>query len=73
MDREPRYTVLKLSDIKKYLTDDELVSLVNIHIKIQQCRQKSNRPPLETVVVERDWPEYERVWEMLEARCHGIT
>lgn len=54
--REDRYIVIKHSD----LTDAELD-----HIDAFGFRQR------DAVVVEADWPEYEQVWQMIEARAAG--
>lgn len=56
--REERYIVIK----RKHLTNgheaDIRAYLSNIGVSIVDC-----------AVVEDDWPEYETVWEMIEARC----
>ncbi len=56
--REDRYIVIKHSD----LTDAELD-----HI------DAFGFPQREAVVVEADWPEYEAVWGMIEARFAAGT
>ena len=73
MIREDRYIVLKRTDVLAYLNSDERhraeVEAVNRLIKkIEHLRAEQNKPPLECVVVERNWPEYEKVWEMIERR-----
>lgn len=69
--REPRYVVFKLTDIGRYLTQGEQESLMCIGDEIAQCRADDGRPPFNAVVVEQDWPEFEPVWEMIEARMTG--
>lgn len=71
MKREfDRYVVLKWSDIRKCLTIEEQKQLVTLGRKFQQYRRDTSRL-WECVVVEHDWPEYERVWNMIEARVDG--
>jgi len=65
--RENRYTVLKNTDLK-ILSMFEQDVLYNILDKISRHRRDSGKNPLSCVVVESDWPEYEKVWEMIEER-----
>lgn len=69
--RENRYIVLKVSDYNQCLTDKEAIELSNIVYKVDAYRRKQGKDILQTVVVERDWPEYEPVWQMIEARVSG--
>lgn len=70
-EREERYVVLKIRDIKDGLSSLELLSLDSIRKRIAEYREVSLRKPLECVVVESDWPEYEVVWKMIEQRVTG--
>lgn len=70
--RELRYLVFKLKDIDRYLSPREREMLASIENKIIAARDKERRPQLSTVVVERDWPEFEIVWGLLEARMLGV-
>ena len=65
--REDRYIVIKKSDLK-YLSLFELQTLTNIQDKIDRERIKQGKSPVNSVVVESDWPEYETVWGMIEER-----
>ena len=58
--REERFIVIK----RKHLTEDQELGLRRFinHQRIQTS---------ECVVVEKDWPEYETVWRMIEARMTG--
>lgn len=60
--REERYIVIK----RKHLTDidEEFIRavLVDLNVRCTKC-----------VVVESDWPEYEKVWNMLEERISSST
>jgi len=69
--REPRYVVFKIKDMDKYLTQGEKEGLLCVGEEIQVCRANDGKPPLNAVVVEQDWPEFEVVWEMIEARMTG--
>lgn len=58
--REERYIVIK----RKHLSDWQQSALRG-HMSWLDIGT------VECVVVERDWPEYEPVWAMIEARCGG--
>ncbi len=69
LNREQRYLVLKSSDmIAAGLTETELDQLQAICAKVDQYRRNAGKPDLETVVVEKDWPEYEPTWQAIEQR-----
>lgn len=58
--RENRYSVIKHSQ----LTETQIGFLKN-------CIHGEGIPTVKAVVVESDWPEYELVWQMIEARVVG--
>jgi hypothetical protein len=68
--REERYTVLKTTDVQ-CLHEDEQKQLAAIAAKVALWRTANGKAPLECVVVERDWPEYEPTWKGIEARVSG--
>ena len=37
--------------------------------KIEMARVHEGKAPLDAVVVESDWPEYEPTWKAIEARA----
>ena len=83
--REKRYIVIKIKDLveqeqlaRKTLGFSEPLSYGHVPAmqKVYEGRERGLRkalgkPPLECVVVESDWPEYELVWKMIEARMTG--
>ena len=69
--REARYMVLKSADAMKCLTVSELIELRRIQAKVEEHRAEIGKPPLDCVVVESDWPEYEPTWRAIEARVTG--
>ncbi len=69
--REDRCFVLKMSDIKKHLTPADRDRLMLIEGKLAARREADGKPSLECAVVEKDWPEFEPVWAMIEARMTG--
>lgn len=73
MKREKRYTVIKDKDIAACLTEEEQEQLDDLCRKINRHRLMNGKPVLQTVVVEDDWPEYEKVWQMIEARMADPT
>lgn len=73
-NREQRYLVLKSSDmIATGLTETELDQLQAICAKVDQYRRNAGKPVLETVVVEKDWPEYEPTWAAIEQRVAALV
>ena len=66
--REERYIVFKMSDLGNSLKGDEIRKLAREYAEQRRLRGKE---PLECVVVEKDWPEYEPTWRAIEARVTG--
>lgn len=71
--RERRYIVLKMSDVQQYLPKPLIDHLESIADEVNGARQMYGKPPLECVVVESDWPEYEPTWEAIQARVEGAS
>jgi len=71
-ERQLRYFVIKWSDlIDAGISDNELNTLHMIFEKVDNARLHRGKQPLECVVVESDWPEYEPTWQAIEARVTG--
>lgn len=66
--REERYIVFKMSDLGNSLKGDEIRRLAREYAEYRQLLRKK---PLECLVVEKDWPEYEPTWKAIEARVTG--
>jgi hypothetical protein len=66
--REERYSVFKLSDVEEHFTPGERQQLARLAEVQRVGRSEAGKPPLECVVVEADWPEYEPTWKAIEAR-----
>lgn len=66
--REERYYVLKISDMKKYLSAEKQEAVRATAEKLNAGRAVDGKPVLQAVVIESDWPEYKRVWQMIETR-----
>lgn len=66
--REDRYLVFKGRDMHG-LSSTELEYLFYLQDRCTQLRKFRGKEPLVSVVIEKDWPEYEVVWKMLEVRC----
>ncbi|CCI88455.1 hypothetical protein BN79_027 [Yersinia phage phiR2-01] len=72
MEREfNRYYVIKASHAKEALTKEEQDTLLRLGMKCAKWRSEVGKTPFECLVVEHDWPEYEKVWDMLEKRVDG--
>ena len=65
---ENRYIVIKRADAKKYLSRDHHEELSLIEANICADRMLDERPPLDALVIEKDWPEYETVLQLLSDR-----
>ena len=68
--REDRYLVIKRSDIP-HLSKNDQQHLDQIADRLRTIRYGNGKPDLKCVVVESDWPEYETVFKMIEARVTG--
>lgn len=67
--REHRYIILKLSDVEQAsLGTVERAALDRIICIVDAARKYRDKPPLECVVVESDWPEYEPTWKAIKRR-----
>ncbi|WP_442801385.1 hypothetical protein [Serratia rubidaea] len=71
MERENRYLVIKFKDAIDALTVEQREALRDISLAVTSHRLNRGKPQLDAVVVESDWPEYEHVWNMIEARVKG--
>lgn len=72
MKREIRYLVVKYKDMLNYLPEHHQRELIELIKRVEYGRGKDGRHrSIECVVVEHDWPEYEDVWGMIEARVDG--
>lgn len=67
---EDRYIVIKLSDASEYLTKSGLSELLLTEMLIQGARVQQGKERLETLVIEKGWPEYGAVYSMLERRSY---
>jgi hypothetical protein len=69
--QEERYVVFKLSDVEEHFTPGERQQLARL-VEVQRVgREEAGKAPLECVVVEADWPEYEPTWKAIQARMTG--
>ena len=66
--RESRYVVFKIKDIHAYLSAAQIGALQTAGETIATGRAIVGKPPFNAVVVEQDWPEFEMVWDAIEAR-----
>ena len=71
--REPRYVVFKIKDLEKYCGERTIQQVMGTGCFIAKGREKDGKPPFNAVVVEQDWPEFDTVWGMIEARMTGAT
>lgn len=66
---EQRYIVMKYKDVLAMgVTSEELRTLQSLAYRVDAHRQMSGKQPLDCVVVEKDWPEYQVVVESIAAR-----
>lgn len=68
--REDRYIVLKRSDMDCF--DSFWWDILHtILAQVMANRQSKGKKPLECVVVENDWPEYEPTWKAIKDRMEA--
>ncbi|MNJ26555.1 hypothetical protein D3C77_210420 [compost metagenome] len=67
-EREARYLVIKLSKLDAGYATGELYADAELAKKIEKLASSAL---IDCVVIEKDWPEYEPVWSMIEARVTG--
>jgi hypothetical protein len=66
---EPRYAVLKGTDIERYLNTSDRMALDVITRKINAGRAHDGKSELSAVVIESDWqPEFSAAVELIAAR-----
>lgn len=73
MQREERYIVFKVKDIKKYLPVKTQNELAFLELDVNDARNADGKPTLQCVIVEHDWPEYEPTWQAIEKRVDSDT
>ena len=66
--REDRYVVLKIKDLREHMPQLMINHLMTIVEEVEARRRSAGKLPLECVVVESDWPEYEPTRAAIEAR-----
>lgn len=64
--KEDRYIVFKIKDLKAFLSDEQKEQLDAISKTILEARRAQDRPDVDCVVVESDWPIYNQVWGMIK-------
>lgn len=65
---QQRYVVLKLEDVKAFLSRDQREALEEIQETIDSYRKAVGKDPLEGVFINRDWSEYESAANELHKR-----
>lgn len=71
--RENRYLVAKVRDIESALSAEEQSQLSALINKVELNRSHRGKAPLECVVVESDWPNYQDTWNSIEALSSSGT
>jgi hypothetical protein len=72
MVRENRYIVFKRKDLTTP-TAQQHADLYEIEMIINGHRERTGVKPLNCVVVESSWPEYEPTWKAIEQRVSGLS
>lgn len=69
MNLEDRYLVIKISDLKKVALEPDAWYYFNKVLEAtDETRKTRGADPLECLVIEKDWPEYEKVLAILSER-----
>jgi hypothetical protein len=69
--REQRYVVLKIKDLLAHVPPAMIEQVDVVGQMIAEGRARDGKPPFNAVVVEQDWPEFDLIWEIIEARMSG--
>ncbi len=69
--KEDRYFVIKKTDAGNYLSSVEYHRLLDLLDDISKRRSDDMKDQLDCAVVERDWPEYNLVWDLIEYRVRN--
>jgi len=72
MKLEERYIILKVTDVERHLHESDRLELKHIGQKIDRARDIEGRGDFSAIVIEKDWPEYEAVLQLLSKRVDGI-
>lgn len=64
-EREERYVVIKISKMHPHPTFRRR--------HLEALKREHSAALVDCVVIERDWPEYETVWRMIEERVTGAA
>jgi hypothetical protein len=70
--REDRYIVIKCSDMDKAPSDLRRSFLGQCR-KLHDAMLTNGAPARSFLVIEKDWPEYEAAWQMIERRMTGAA
>ena len=68
---EERYIVFKLGDLHRYCSNFDISSIERVWQIIAKGRALEDKRPFRAVVIEDDLPEYEQIWNAIEARVTG--
>jgi hypothetical protein len=68
--RENKYIVIKVKDALQ-LPPHVQSMLTTVSEHIEGIRVSRGKPDIECIVVENDWPEYGKVWQMIQDRVEG--
>ena len=71
MELENRYHVIKVSDADKYLSAAEYCTLSMLLEKVSEARKADDKPELNGIFIEHDWPEYHETRQSLIDRIKG--
>lgn len=69
-EREHRYVVFKVSDIKR-VPADKAKQIYSLAEWFDARRMEENRSPMTCLVIEHDWPEYEPAWAAIQQRMEN--
>lgn len=70
---EDRYLIIKRADMERYLSPESAAILIRMASLVAGGRQRDRRAPMQGLVIERDWPEYQISLDLLESRVDGTT
>ncbi|WP_029858495.1 hypothetical protein [Vibrio parahaemolyticus] len=72
-NREIRYVVAKVKDIEGALNGHQQTELYSLLEMVEGYRVNNGKQPIQSVVVEHDWPNYAETWAAIERLSAGNT
>ena len=68
---EPRYVTFEFTDIDRYLSKIQQAQLHQMDLQIAIGRADEGKAPFESLIIEKDWPEFAPACDAIKARMEA--